>query len=689
MSSRSHNSDRIDAVLAEYMGRIDAGEKVDVAEFLARYPDIAGELGAYLDNDASLARAVQSTQTVDFADTRTPSRSRGLQIRCPHCSNQVELLVDTPYEDISCHSCGSVFNLVDRKEETEFAAPLKTIGRFELISRLGVGGFGSVWKARDKELDRVVAIKIPRKGQLSTGEIDQFFREARAAAQLRHPHIVPVHEVGRDGDTIFIVCDLVRGVDLGDWLTAAPPSARESAALCAKVARALHHAHQAKVIHRDLKPSNIMIDAEGEPHLMDFGLAKREIGEITMTVDGQLLGTPAYMSPEQAEGQSHWTDRRTDIYSLGVVMYRMLSGELPFRGNAQMQVYQRLTEDPPDPRKLNRHIPRDLSTICLKCLERDPNRRYATAQALAEELDRYRDGKPILARPASPPVRVARWAKRKPWLAATLGLGTFLAVAGPMAAVHFDRQRQRLADELLKYDKLIARSGADKQRVTAQNGELQRELDLWRGDVDPWTFWPPSAELGPRRQLLDDLYKLRYQSTAEQLRRQAFAPWDAAVGHLALGTLALSTTHRDEAGDQLRAAEGLLRPLVAEQPENAAYLSALATCCEGLALLASAQEPGVGRKYLDEASKIYEKLARLDPDKATRFRIDRVEAELRGGVDDGAKASTHVAEAMQLREQLRNEWPTDPIKLYEVVLHLVQDEAAGPALALPAPAGDR
>ena len=250
------------------------------------------------------------------------------------------------------------------------ATPLKRVGRFDLISRLGVGGFGTVWKARDTDLDRIVALKIPRKGQLTEIETAQFFREARSAAQLQHPHIVPVHEVGREGDTIFIVSDLIRGVSLTDWLTGQRPAFRESAELCVEIADALHHAHEHGVIHRDLKPSNILIDQEGASHLMDFGLAKREVGEITVTVEGHILGTPAYMSPEQAGGQAHWTDRRTDIYSLGVILFELMTGEQPFRGNAQMQVHQRLTEDAPDPRKLNRFIPRDLSTICLKCLER-------------------------------------------------------------------------------------------------------------------------------------------------------------------------------------------------------------------------------------------------------------------------------------------------------------------------------
>ena len=192
---------------------------------------------------------------------------------------------------------------------------------------------------------------------------------------------MPVHEVGRDGDTIFIVSDLILGESLANWLREQHPSTRDMVVLLAKVADALHFAHEHGIVHRDFKPSNVVIDQQGEPHLMDFGLAKREVGEVTMTIDGQVVGTPAYMSPEQAAGSTHWVDRRTDIYSLGVVLFEVLTGELPFRGNAQMQIRERLSADAPNPRRLNQRAPIDLATICLRCLEREPNRRYNTARS--------------------------------------------------------------------------------------------------------------------------------------------------------------------------------------------------------------------------------------------------------------------------------------------------------------------
>ena len=295
-----------------------------------------------------------------------------MHIRCPHCQNPIEVVDQDLAQELTCPGCGSTFSLIDSETtKTLHAATIVQIGRFELIEQLGIGAFGTVWKARDADLDRIVAVKIPRKEQLDPREAEQFFREARAAAQLRHPHIVSVHEVGRAGDTIYIVADLVQGVTLSDWLSGQRPSPHEAARICLQVAEALHHAHEHGVIHRDLKPSNIMIDADTTPHLMDFGLAKREAGEITMTLDGHVLGTPAYMSPEQARGEGHTVGRRSDIYALGVILFQMLSGELPFRGTPRMLLHQVLNDEPRSPRSLNDRIPRDLETITLKAMAKE------------------------------------------------------------------------------------------------------------------------------------------------------------------------------------------------------------------------------------------------------------------------------------------------------------------------------
>ena len=401
-------------------------------------------------------QAANPDETIGYEHAR--AESRGLHVRCPHCHNPVEIIVDTQLTDIACNTCGSYFSLVGDETDSHQAATITTIGHFELIERLGIGGFGTVWKARDTKLDRIVAVKIPRKGKLEPTEVEQFIREARVAAQLEHPNIVSVHEVGREAETVYIVSDYVRGVTLCDWLTGQHLTAREVAELCAKLADALHHAHEAGVIHRDLKPANIMIDADGEPHLMDFGLAKREVGEITMTVDGQILGTAAYMSPELAQGEAHRSDRRTDVYSLGVILFELLTGELPFRGNHHMLIHQAIHDEPPNPRTLNGRVARDLETICLKCLQKAPPARYDSAHELAEDLGRFFRDEPIKARPVSRFQHGWMWCRRNPvtagFLSTTLALVSLLVVAGWWAYIDERHDRQKI-EEALEQENLI------------------------------------------------------------------------------------------------------------------------------------------------------------------------------------------------------------------------------------------
>jgi TolB-like protein/tetratricopeptide (TPR) repeat protein/tRNA A-37 threonylcarbamoyl transferase component Bud32 len=313
----------------------------------------------------------------------------------------------------------------ENKKSAHAAELLGELGDYELLEEIGRGGQGVVFRARQKSLNRIVALKVIRLGQwASKVHLRRFRLEAEAAATLEHPGIVPIHEVGeRDGSCYFSM-KFVEGGQLDEVVRRSPMSIRQAVELIAKVARTVHYAHEHGILHRDIKPGNILLDAKGEPHLTDFGLARLVESESSVTQTLDVLGTPSYMAPEQAVGNNAAVSSVTDVYGIGAVLYQLLTGHPPFAGGTTYETIKLLEDtEPRQPRLLNLKIDRDLSTICLKCLEKNPTRRYPSALALAEDLDRWLKHEPIQARHAGVFTRGRKWVQRNPTsalLAATL-----------------------------------------------------------------------------------------------------------------------------------------------------------------------------------------------------------------------------------------------------------------------------
>jgi eukaryotic-like serine/threonine-protein kinase len=306
---------------------------------------------------------------------------------------------------------------------------------YQILAELGHGGMGVVYKARQRSLNRLVALKMIRAGSLAKPEdLARFRVEAEAVAKLRHPNIIQIYDIGEHDGLPYFALELLEGGSLDEMLAGTPQPGERSAATLATLARAIHAAHEAGIIHRDLKPSNVLYASEGVPKITDFGLAKR-LEETGQTETGQVLGSPSYIPPEQAQGLSKNVGPTADVYALGAILYETLTGRPPFKGTSPLDtVMQVLHDEPVPPSRLSPHVPRDLETICLKCLTKEPHRRYSTALALAEDLDRYLANQPVRARRTPPLEKGLKWARRRPTYSALGAVGILIAACALVAA---------------------------------------------------------------------------------------------------------------------------------------------------------------------------------------------------------------------------------------------------------------
>lgn len=573
-AGESRSQALVELIHIELELRIQAGEPARAEEYLARFPELAANHAASLalvkaefkhrssrEPDLGLAEFISRfpwlppnfESQADAMPSRDGSRESGP--KCPYCRELLQDDSDLLGECLFCSCCGSSFRL-ERNEAIGPAGRMPRIGKFELHGVVGQGACGTVYRARDTELDRIVALKLPRSGTLAAQEDeDRFMREGRSVAQLRHSGIVPIFEVGRARNFPYMASEFVEGRTLANAIASRRYGFRNAAEIVAQAAEALQHAHSLGIVHRDVKPSNIMIVTNKRPsektlgrafattlapqfkvRIMDFGLARRDEGEATLTVSGQVLGTPAYMSPEQARGEAHRVTGQSDIYSLGVILYQLLTHELPFRGNRAMLLHQVVYEEPRPPRQLNNRIPIELEIIVLKCLQKSSCDRYSTANELAADLRHFLAGEPIRAKPIKRITRAVRWMRRKPAaLFVGLAMGLLLAVSLGFSIACF-REAQLATAERLELEKSLRNDDAklDHQLEASRTPDDQltvQDLDrAYRNLTTAIRFSGAFADNTDELHRLAALYNKRgLISAARQKWREAVANFNKAI----------------------------------------------------------------------------------------------------------------------------------------------------------------
>ncbi len=463
---------RIDEAIATYLEAEDRGRTPDRREFLDRHPDLAAELEEFFtDHDRARRLAAQVRGGGEGTDWLGQTEARG--------EATILALPSIP----SRGGSGGPPDL----------AGYRQVGDYELLAEISRGAFGVVYKARQCRLNRVVALKMILGGPwASPDDIQRFRSEAEAVASLDHPHIVPVYEVGEHQGHWFFSMKLMEGGSLARQLPSYRDDLRAATRLVVTCARAMHYAHQHGVRHRDLKPSNILLDAEGRAHVSDFGLAQRDGDPTELIAPGALVGTVPYMASEQARGEKATT--ATDIYGLGAILYALLTGQPPFRAKTMLETLRQVKElEPERPRALNAAVDKDLEAICLRCLEKDPQRRYGSADALANDLERWLRGEPTLTRPVRGAERFGRWCRRHPVVAGlTAGTVALLITVAATALKVAQDLADRQQEEVLRNNDYAAQGVAstvlwELKEVSelvlrlAQDPTLQHHLE--RGDT--------------------------------------------------------------------------------------------------------------------------------------------------------------------------------------------------------------
>jgi hypothetical protein len=483
-----------------------------------------------------------------------------IEVRCTSCTKGYSVPESVAGKSVRCKGCGQTFIAAHSTTLGEPPVPAPTVpaapadgervGRFVLRGKLGAGAFGTVYRAYDPQLDREVALKVPNPGVMADAKrAERFLREAKAAANLRHPHIVPVFDAGKDGDTLYIASAFIDGVPLSDDIPDGGTDFTRAARLVRELAEALAYAHEQGIVHRDVKPHNVMLDKHDRIHLMDFGLAARQDAAARLTNDGALMGTPAYMAPEQASGQRGEAKPAADQYAAGVVLYELLTGRVPFTGPPAVVLHNVIHTDPQPLRALRAHTPEDLETICLKAMAKRPEGRYRGCRELADDLRRWLEGAPVTARRMGARERAVRWVKKEPELALAAGsvalvlAVSFVLVSALYRVADFDRRRAEDANARAREAREREEQAADK--TLGALGTAAQERDKAKAYLDE-----ARAERAGAARLRGEVEEEQKRAGAERRRAEAAEATAAAERERAAAAEAKTAAERERTADE-------------------------------------------------------------------------------------------------------------------------------------------
>jgi serine/threonine protein kinase/tetratricopeptide (TPR) repeat protein len=538
---------RIAGVIASFHRAVEAGQPVSPEEWLARYPDLADELRDYFAAQVELAHLATPLRRVARAeDNSTPRLGSTQPPGAPQAGTG------------------------------EPSAPLPLLGDYELLEEIGRGGMGVIYRARHRSLNRLVALKRIHRDRLgSVANVQRFRNEAEAAAGLDHPHIVPIFEVGECEGQPYFTMKLIEGGSLAQGLDRFVADPRAATRVVARVARAVHHAHQRGTLHRDLKPSNVLLDAASEPHVTDFGLAKRLQCDSSLTRSGDLLGTPSYMAPEQAGGGTAALTVAADVYGCGAILYALLTGRPPFRGIGVLETLEQVRhQEPPPPRASNPRVDRDLETICLKCLEKESGRRYGSAEALAEDLERWLAGELVVARPPSRMDRLRRFVRRNKGpvgaTAAVIGLLVLGVVGTSIGLIRALEAESSATHAAESESRQRHRAEVAYEEAVQQRREARKAVDeMYSQFAEKWLDEQPRLEKTQREfvnKVLRYYEKFALAESTDPLER-----FETAYAYFRVGQIQLRLGQQVRAEEAYGRAVSLFAALADEHADEARY----------------------------------------------------------------------------------------------------------------------